>query len=170
MSTVHADFQIAFGAGSGDQAHLSATIDSRADGYNQGRTSFRPGDVVYFLVHKSANVTYDHPVASAGGITSHGSTTVLQTDDLAFPNVRTATLSLPTSGIQSSQWLGNALGALSLVDEMTVQADVQGVAVARVTSAAPADVWSLSSPASINGLTDYSIIIFIQGHVTGVAE
>lgn len=170
MSTVHADFQIAFGAGSGSQAHLSAEIDSRTDGYNQGRTSFKPGDVVYFLVYKSANVTYDPPIASAGGITAYGSTIVSQTDDLPFPNVRTATISKPSTGIAASQWLGNALGALTLVDEMTVQAEVQGVAVARVSTAAPADIWSLTSPAAINGLTDYSILIFIQGHVTGVDE
>jgi hypothetical protein len=166
MSTVHADFQIAFGAG-GAQAHLSAEIDSRTDGYNQGRTSFKPGDVVYFLVYKSANVTYDNPIASAGGITSHGSTSISQTDDLAFPNVRTATIGKPATGITASQWLGNALGALTLVDEMTVQAEAQGVAVARVTTAAPADLWSLTSPASINGLTDYSVLIYIQGHLTG---
>lgn len=164
MSTVHADFQIAFGAG-GAQAHLSAEIDSRSDGYNQGRTSFKPGDVVYFLVYKSANVVYDSPIASAGCITSHGATAVPQTADLAFPNVRTATIGKPATGITASQWLGNALGALTLVDEMTVQAEVQGVAVARVSTAAPADLWSLSSPASINGLTDYSILIFIQGHL-----
>lgn len=169
MSTVRADFQIDFGV-SGELAHLSAEIDTRPDGLNQGRTQFRAGDTVYFLVYRSHNVGYYAPVPSAGTTAFIGSTVISKEDDLAFPNVRTATLGVPATGIQSSLWFGNSLGALSLADEMTLQAEAQGVAVARVVTAAPADVWMLASPPMLGGLTDYSLLIYIQGYLTDGGE
>ena len=169
--SVTATLLINFDPGSGGSAaengHLSAEVDSRPEGLNAGKTTFFPGDDVYFFVYASSNVTYETPIPSAGSITALESETVSRTDDISFPNVDTATISVPATGITSYKWLGNQLGALTLQDEMTVKADAIGVAVAKIEYTTVPDVYKLSSPSILNGETEFTILIYIQGEVTG---
>jgi hypothetical protein len=167
--TVNATIQVSFGTDAGSaEGHLSAEIDDRADGLNAGDTSFSPGDTAYFLVFKSSNVIYDAPVTSAGSIVaaSVSGGYVEKTEDLSFADDNQASLSVPASQITSFEWLGRSLGGLTLIDPMTVQAGASGVGVCRVTYRAPCTAHGLVSPASINGSTDYSILVFIRGHLT----
>ncbi|WP_041446859.1 hypothetical protein [Thiocystis violascens] len=167
---VTANITVSFGDQSASSAsgHLSAEIDSRPDGLNNGVTSFAPGDSAAFLVYKSSNVTYDAPVASAGSVAGVGSgLTVEKEDDLSFADSDTASLSTPATGIVSVTWLGRSLGSLSLQDQTTVKAGAKGVAVARVKYACRADAYRLTSPATLAGLTDFSILVFILGHLAG---
>ena len=165
---VNTSFQISFGSGAGAGAggHLSAEIDDRPEGLNAGKTAFVPGDTAHFLVYKSANVTYSAPVPSAGSVTPGGTLTVEKEDDIAFADTDTASLPIPATGIVSVLWMGNQLGALALQDPQTVKASSKGVAVARVRYTATANAHALHSPASVAGLTDYSILVFILGELT----
>lgn len=168
---VTANITVSFGDSAnadGSQGHLSAEIDSRPDGLNGGVTSFAPGGSAAFLVFKSGNVTYDAPISSAGTIAGAGSgLTVEKEDDLTFADSDTASLSTPATGIVSVTWLGRSLGALSLQDSNTVKTGAKGVAVARVKYTCRADAYRLTSPATLAGLTDFSILVFILGHLAG---
>jgi hypothetical protein len=168
--SVTANITISFGEAdaASANAHLSAEIDGRPEGLNAGKTSFVPGDTAHFLIYKSANVTYDTPIPSAGTI-NQGATglTVTKEDDISFADTDTASLSIPATGIVSVTWLGTSLGSLVLTDPTTIKASAKGVAVARVRYTCSADAWSLQSPASLAGLTDFSILIFILGHIAG---
>jgi hypothetical protein len=164
--SVTANITVSFGAegAAADGSHLSAAIDDRPDGLNGGDTSFMPGDVAYFLVYQSDNVTHDDPIPSAGAVAASGSVSVTRVEDITFANEDTATLSVPASGV-SVKWFGNALGKLTLQpDKMTVKADAKGVAVGRVTYTASAKAYGLTSPLEIGGETDFSILVFILGH------
>jgi len=163
---VNTSFQIRFAAGgSAAGGFLSAEIDDRVDGPNAGKTSFLPGETAHFLVFKSANVTYDPPIPSAGSVTSSGATTVQRTEDLTFADTDTANLQVPADSIDEVTWLGNSLGNLTLTDSQTVKASAVGVAVARVKYTAPADAHALQSPASVAELPDFSILVYILGRV-----
>lgn len=170
--SVTANITVSFGAetGAGVDGHLSAEIDDREDGLNGGDTSFAPGDTAYFLVFKSANVTYDAPVCSAGSIQTASAGSVEREEELTFADTDTATLQVPCTGSLSVLWLGRSLGSLTLIDPMTVKASAKGVAVAKVTYSATADAFGLTSPSSLNGLTDFSILVFILGHIAGETE
>ena len=168
---VTANITVSFGdqtGADGVNGHLSAEIDDRPAGLNAGDTSFAPGDTAYFLVYKSDNVTYDFPVASAGTVTAAGTgLTVSKEQDLQFADVDTASLSIPATAITNVTWLGRSLGELSLQDPTTVKASAKGVAVARVTYTCRADGFGLASPTTLAGLTDFSILVFILGHLAG---
>jgi len=167
MSALNTSFQISFGTGTdASRGHLSAKIDDRADGPNGGKTRFVPGDVAHFLIFKSANVTYQDPIPSAGSVTGGGAVVVEQEEDIAFADTDTATLRIPANAITSVTWLGNSLGALTLTDPQTIKASAKGVAVARIKFSATAYAHALQSPASVSDLTDFSILVFILGAIT----
>jgi len=157
-----------FGSASGTTSaseHLSADVDSRPTGLNAGKTSFAPGDDVYILVYKSDNVVITGTVSSAGSIAASGSASVEITQELTFEDSNAASLDVPAAGgITSVQWFGRSLGSVAVGgDKLTCTASSSGVAVASVTYTATAHVYKLSTPPSINGLTDYSILVLIQG-------
>jgi hypothetical protein len=147
--------------------HLSAEIDGRETGLNNGETSFAPGDTAHFLVYKSANVTYNAPITSGGTIGSGGALAVNHEEFISFADTDTASLSVPVASLGAITWFGNSLGALTLgEDKMTLKASAKGVAVARVNYTANADAYSLTSPATLGGETDFSILVFLLGQVT----
>ena len=169
---VTANITVSFGADDADaagaNAHLSAEIDDRPAGLNNGDTSFAPGDTAYFLVFKSSNVTYDAPITSAGTVFGAGSgISVTKEQDIQFADEDTASLSVPATAITNVTWLGRSLGGLTLQDPTTVKASAKGVGVARVQYTCAADAFGLISPATLAGLTDFSILVFILGHITG---
>ena len=151
--------------GQGD-SYLSAELDDREDGPNGGNTQFTPGGTAYFLIHKGKNVTID-AVDSSAGSASYGSTVnYAKEDEIVFDGEDTASLSMPSKGIISTTWLGRSLGGLTLgADGQTVTAGSKGVAVARVKHTVEAIQGSLTSPASIAGVTDFSIAVVITGTV-----
>ena len=168
--SVTANITVSFGAEAGAAeaagSHLSAAIDDRPDGLNGGDTSFNPGDVAHFLVYKSDNVTHERPILSAGSMNVIGGVSVTRVEDVTFANEDTATLSVPASGGVSVKWMGKNLGAIALQpDKMTIKASAAGVAVGRVTYTARATAYGLISPLMVHGETNFSILVYIRGHV-----
>lgn len=163
----NATIRVQFGNPDGSDAagHLSAEIDTRPSGLNGGRSSFSPGETAYILVYKSDNVNITDTICSAGSLSAQGTTMVTVTEELMFEDADMASLSKPArSSISQSVWYGRSLGSLTLQsDKVTVKASAKGVAVAKVTYDALALVYALSSPATLNGETDFSILALIKG-------
>jgi len=155
----------------GAVGHLSAEIDSRptvAGGLNNGQTGFAPGSVIYLLVYRSTHVRVASASTSAGSISTTGSVaTVMLTEDVSFTNSRDASLSRPVVSVNSVTWMGSSLGVLTVQpDRMTVRATSSGVAVARVTYTAQAEVWRLTTLSSVGGQTSYPVQVAFQGEIT----
>ena len=93
---------------------------------------------------------------------------VTVTEDLLFEEADTATLGKPArASLTQSAWYGRSLGTLTLqADRMTLKAANRGVGVARVSYETLAQVVALSSPATLNGETDFSILALIKGSAT----
>ncbi|MDO8313754.1 MAG: hypothetical protein Q7T00_00715 [Rugosibacter sp.] len=151
--------------GSDASGHLSAEVDTRPSGMNGGRSSFSPGETVYILVYKTDNVSITDTICSAGSLSAQGTTVVTVSEELMFEDADTATLGKPArSNLSQSVWYGRSLGALTLQsDKVTVKASSKGVGVAKVSYDALALVYALSSPATLNGETDFSILALIKG-------
>ena len=162
----NATIRVQFGSPDGsDVGHLSAEIDTRPGGLNGGRTSFNPGETAYILVYKSDNVSITDTICSAGSLSPQGSAVVSVTEELMFEDAESASLGKPArSGLSQTAWYGRSLGSLTLQsDKVTVKAAAKGVGVAKVTYDALAQVYALSSPATLNGETDFSILAVIKG-------
>jgi hypothetical protein len=169
MSTNNASVVVQFGSASNsstDTSHLSAEIDNRVGGLNGGKTSFQPGDSVAILVFKTNDVVISKVATSSGSIGFTSNIVVVKEEVLTFANTRGSNISLPAIGgaLQSIEWMGNDLGNIALTGTRAVCA-VSGVGVAKVTYSAYADVYTLSSPSTLNGSTDYSIVAVIAGEV-----
>lgn len=165
-ATIRVQFGSASAASGGEPSgHLSAEIDDRPNGLNNGKNSFQPGDQVAILVYRTPNVTVDKTTSSAGSITPSGPVTTTQTDELFFQDSIDAKLSIPAMGaITSTVWSGNDMGALTVgSDRMSVRAATKGVGVANITYEAQADVYLLTSPDDLGGQTDFTIIVLIEG-------
>ncbi len=163
----NATLRVQFGNPDGSEAsgHLSAEVDSRPGGLNGGKTAFQPGETVYILVYKSDNVGITDTTCSAGSLSAQGTATITVSEELMFEDSDTASLAKPArSSLSQSVWYGRSLGNLALQsDKVTVKASTKGVGVAKVTYDALALVYALSSPATLNGEADFSILALIKG-------
>ena len=166
----NATIRVQFGNPDGSEAagHLTAEIDTRPGGLNGGRTSFNPGETAYILVYKSDNVSITDTICSAGSLRSQGTAVVSVTEEIMFEDADTANLGKPArNALSQTVWYGRSLGSLSLQsDKVTVKAAAKGVGVAKVTYDALARVYALSSPSTLNGETDFSILALIKGAAT----
>lgn len=148
--------------------HLSAEIDRRLKGLNQGKTSFSPGERAWFLIYMSDNVALDgDPSCSAGTISGGQLISGIEiTEDVTFMNVNTSTTKVPATSIKSVKWIGRSLGNIVLTGNNTgLQADSAGVAVAKITYLADAVSYAITSPVSIDGETSFSIAVMVLGKV-----
>lgn len=163
----NATIRVTFGSGAVTPgAHLSAGVDDRDAGLNNGDTQFQPGDTAWFLVYKSQNVNVDYVKASAGTVVNSGPQNFSRTEDLHFEDGDSASLPVPSSGITSVLWIGNSLGNLTLSgDEMSIKADSKGVAIARVTYMVTPESFGIVAPTTVAGLVDFPILVLVKGSV-----
>ena len=164
---------VQFGTPSDDgyaDAHLSAEIDDRDGGLNNGDTDFQPGDTAYFLIYKSSNVTLSAPVASAGSVSYEGTTSVEKVDYVTFANEPEGSLDVPATSITSKEWIGANLGETELVNEQTLRLTSPPssiyAGVLKVTYTGTATIGKLDSKpfADANpSLTDFEIVVVIVG-------
>ena len=160
MSDVTASLVIAFTPDSeSESAVLVAEVDSREDGLNNGDTTFRPGDPVYYLTYAGQNVSIAQQIATAGGIASVGGGNRQVTETVTWANVRDASVSYPVSGGLSVAWQGRNPGKASLSGDKTLRLPSAGVGVAEVTYSTTYQAWRLSGvPTSIE-----NVLIWIEG-------
>jgi len=165
MASQNATIRVVFGTDFSAGDHLSAELDSRTDGLNNGLTSFNPGDTAYILVYKTPNVTITEATVSAGSIADAGTAVVELEEDVFFEDSNTASLNKPADTISSVTFYGRNLGNVTLLDPLTIKADDKGVAVAKVKYVTTAQVAALTSPPTLDGETNFSILVLIKGAV-----
>jgi len=146
---------------------LQAEIDSRPAGYNNGRTSFVPGDSPAFLMFKSTNVEILSEEVSAGTLATLAPGLLSVTDFLQFANADEASLSKPFHSGASYKWLGNNLGTPTIVGDTKVRLAAKGVGILKITynSAFLARRFA-GLPTILNGETEYSVIAVITGEAS----
>lgn len=156
--------QITFGTGGEVGAHLSAEVDGRSGGLNGGKTSFVGGEPVYILVYKSNNVTINNTEVSAGTVFPAAPQLVDVEETITFQNKREASLSKPITGGLTVTWYGRSLGGLTVgADQTSITAGSSGVAVAKVKYKTNAKAYRLSTPVTLNGEADFTILFFVAG-------
>ena len=165
MGKVTTSITVQFG-GAADALHLSAEVDGRSDGLNNGDTSFQPGDTAFFLVYKSDAVVLDTPIASAGIINTQDDVDIVITEFVSFANTKAGTVNKPVKdGTLVVKWLGKDLGAINVDSSgVVLSASEAGIAVAKLTYTTTAKVFTINAPSSVNGETTYPILIVITGN------
>lgn len=151
------------GDGSGG-AHLSAEIDGRDDGLNDGITNFIFGDSPVYLVYKTPNVTYTQR-STQGSLGGRGSTIVEVEDIVTFAEVREGSLSKPPAGGVNWTNLGGDSASFT-VTGTSVVADRPIFAVYRATYNTVADAYAISGVSQVAGLPNISVLVLIKGVIT----
>lgn len=144
---------------------LKAEVDNRDEvsgGLNAGKTSFLAGDRVGILVFKN-RVTNVTATSSAGSISTGPTGLKVFTEDVEFVNSNEANLSYTATAISNVTWLGNSLGNVVNAGDGKVRSAQKGVAIARITYTAQYSSYYLQSPATLGGLTNFPIVVFITG-------
>lgn len=158
---------VQFSAGSSGDS-LSAEVDSREDGLNQGKTSFAPGDTPVFLLFKSSDsVIIDAVIPSAGAISPVLVDPLLGLYDVeewvTFADTTEASLQKTVYSGFTYLWYGNNLGTVTVSGNKLVCA-VKGVGVLKVKYKAKYVPYSLASPSLLNGKSDFQIAVVVKGH------
>lgn len=168
MSTVTATLVVNFDDGRTGDAFLQLEIDSREDGFNAGNTTFGPGEQPVYLEFKTSSMTVLERVVSAGLIQPLNliapDNEILVEEFITFPRDRVQALSKPIDSGFTFKWLGNDLGALTPIDELTVQSALTGVGVAKVTYTAKFEAFRLVNvPFPLNGENTFPVLVFHTG-------
>lgn len=168
MAEVTTTLVVNFSSGTGEKGVLRAEIDGRDDGFNLGNTRFGAGDQPVYLIFRTTNVVVTSQIPSFGNVAFHASGEVDVEQVLTFANTREAQLSQPAiPGSIVTKWIGTNLGNLTLQDdEITVLADLTGVAVAKVAYKATFEAYRLTNvivPDPVHGESEFSVLIFITG-------
>lgn len=168
MSEITTTLVVNFQSGSGEKGFLSASIDSRSDGFNGGKSSFTAGDEPVYLIARTTNVVVSSQIPSYGDIAFHASGILDLEQQLTFAQTREARLNQPAiPGSIVPKWIGNNLGNLTLQDdELTVLADIGGVGVAKVSYQATFEAYRLTNvivPDLVNNESTFGVLIYITG-------
>ena len=162
---VTASLVVSFGKEDED-AILIAEVDSRPyteGGLNNGRTQFLPGDTVNYLVYRHRLSSTTHK-SSAGSISQGPVNRTRQVEEvITFFDTVEGSVRYPIYSLDSWEWLGNNLGAMSAPGGTSLRAANPGVGVAIVKYTTRFDVWRLNSPAQINGRDSFDIAVLVTG-------
>ena len=145
-------------------AFLEAEIN---DDDNGGKTSFVAGDEVKFRIYHSGNYTVDQTAGSC----SIASTGVIQNvldwnenkkEQISFAFSGTASTDKLIHQFKSGTWIGKSLGTLAKAgyNEITGGSSTS-IGVAEIDYDTIYDLWTYSSPATLNGSTTYTVVIGI---------
>lgn len=164
--TITTSLVVRFGDDDDGAGLLRAEIDSREDGFNQGRSSFRPGDMVHYLVYTGANTTLTRQVARPGSISGLGTRTREVEEIVTFADEREARLGYPVAGGLSIDWFGTAPGTAQLSGDDRLLLPEPGVGVGRVTYTTSFRVYRLGNlPSSLHGRADYTALVVLFAEV-----
>lgn len=168
MGVVTATVTVAFTNPEGD-GELTAEVDNREDGPNEGKTSFAPGDDVYLLIRKSKNLTVEG-YSTLGSVQLVGPVEGMEErETVVFARTRTAELSKTPSGGVDFKWLGTPPGTpvvkgktVNLTGAYDKKNPPIGIAIATYQSAG--ESWRLTGiPSTINGETSFEVLVVMVG-------
>lgn len=146
---------------------LTAELDTRDDGYNQGRSQFAHGDEPVFLVRHSDDLEVQ-VFTSTGSCASFDNDFTQEQDFLSYVQTRSASTSKPITGGLVTTWLGNNLGAVRQVgsNELAIAGTtpITGVGVLKVNFNSAFTAYRLTGvPATLNGETNFNVLVAFVG-------
>lgn len=129
-----------------DSAGLVIEVDDRDDGLNGGKTTFRPGDSVHYLVYLPPGFSISQHIVTAGSRSGAGSGNRTVTDELLlFGFSDSARLRYPSTGSASLIWQGVSPGTPTLQDDrQTVLIPEEGLGILKANYSAPYSAFRLS--------------------------
>jgi hypothetical protein len=154
-----ASLTISFVAYTGDGNSLTMEVVAED---NNNKTTFYPGDTVYFRLYQIGTFNYEIGTTS-GNIVFQSSSTSSEDEDLIFENTADpVSLSKPATSLTSTYWYGRSLGTLTLVGESSVKAANVGYAVANVKYTSPYKLYALQNACSSipAGLDKFAVLIY----------
>ena len=163
MTAITASIVVSFGGADDSEGLLLAELDSEL---NNDKSSFLPSETAFFLVYKSANVTFDFPKASSGGIIGGNVVTRTIEEQLRFtrPEDAVSLAKVPSGSVTVVRWYGNS-GDLtfngriaSLASGYPAVVDVQYVSEAYSYELIPPSIDTDVTP-------EWPILVFIEGEV-----
>jgi len=151
--------------GAQKDAYLAAELD---DDLNNGRSSFLPGDAVWFRVYSDVSYTVK---ASSGTVLQSPSTYKSGSEEevLQFPLEKVASVSKPIVTFTAPIWYGTApphftgaTNGLKILSQTEFQInDDTKPYIGKVTYTTKYHTWKLTPPTIT--IPDYSILVVIQG-------
>lgn len=177
--TVTTSLTIGFDIASDDtgaNSILSAEVDGREDGENNGETNFIPGDTVGIMLFRSSNVSsITYQLSTSGQLSSANSSQFAASSEvdtfLIFDSTDEASLSYPMNSGGSLTWMGKSLGAYTVLNQATVKLsnpnpndDEYYVGVMRATYTSQGNGITLSGT-GISGEDKYEIFCFWVGEI-----
>lgn len=145
--------------GAGPDASLSVEVDSREDGLNDGRTTIRPGDPVYYLVYKTDNVMVTEHITTTGAIAGAGGGLISVDEYLSFVDDDEKTLNKPIAGGFSASWIGLNGGTVAQASQTRLRLPAKAVGVLHVTYQAAYSAYVLRNvPGTIT-----RALVFLRG-------
>ncbi len=142
---------------------FTVEVDTRPTGFNGGKTTFSAGETIHYLIRKSWNVQILTEVATVGVIHNHPDSKEHIIDDYLFLGVNTVNLKTPCEGnYVDYDWIGDGLGGIRVINSTQLISSRAGDGVLRVKYDTPVLHSSLSTPSSVNGITDYQVILTIK--------
>lgn len=148
---------------------LRAEVDDREEGYNNGKTSFIPGDNVGILLFSSESFTLTQAIASKGTVSKHSDTHKSIDDFFQIEGDREIDLTYPVESTFTKEWYGINLGNITRINEGALQLSNDAleppyVGVVKIAYSSPCGLWVLSDTL-IADKTEYPIIVFFQGEI-----
>lgn len=144
---------------------LKVEVDSDASGYNNGVTSFKPGDSPVLLMYKTSNVKILQIASSYGTVSSFASGKRAKREFVTFAGAKEASPSYPISSGFSSKWVGKSGGTVTQEqNSLSLNSLFTGVLLIEYNT----DFTALrlkDVPKSLDGETSFPIVVFIQGEV-----
>jgi hypothetical protein len=151
---------VSFSDVAGSGGVLKAEIDNRPDGFNNGITTFYPGDEPAFLVFKTSDVTISRMEASEGALEGLGAATVHITgESITFANNREASLAYPCTGAITVDKSSPGAPALTLSEnQITLTIPINSVCAYLVSYDTVAEGHKISGAAG-----DMDVVVYIEG-------
>lgn len=152
-----------------ENAVLSAELDTRDDGLNEGRSQFLYGDTPAYLIYRTDNVTYTQE-STAGSVQyiETGSIEVIET--ISFVGETEARLSKPPlGGVAFTLVAGRDVDVSTLTVVGTrVTNPVEALAVVKAQYMTRYEAYRLIGVTDpmVPDLEDYEVIIYILGTIT----
>lgn len=167
MSEVTTTLVVRFSPGSTAGDGLRAEIDTRPDGLNQGKSHFLPGDSVGFLVYLDPGVEITRIVPTLGVVTHLGIQAVDIDEFVPFADETEARLRAVPSPGGEFQWVGRDGGAISFAGGVARVTEPVIALLHASYTALPMGFRLTSIPTEVAGLSEFEVMIYIEGRRDG---
>lgn len=147
-----------------EDVNVVVELDDRENGFNNGKTTFTPGQDAYILVFLPTGWVVSSATVTAGTIGYVQGDTRAVEQYMEFPNTDDATMQYPYDNTFVYQWLGSAPGSLTPISQFKAvlpprtQDPITGafipeyrIGIAKVNYNSVCQVWKVSGvPANID--------------------